>query len=147
MRAQPIWLIAGLSMFGAMLALGNASWAQTAAPQTPATTTAPEPTSQSPLQKPPKNEGIPPCPTAAEQNDALSKQTASGTEKAAAQPGERSGVLPNAVGPGTDVSAAPTVQTDGSSVRSPMDCPLVPGHPNALTPGPKTVPEPSNKPK
>ena len=146
MRTRSVWPIAGVSILAVTLALTGPSWAQTAAPQPPATSTAPAPTSQSPLQKPPTNEGIPPCPTAAEQKDALSKQTASGTEKAAAQPGERSGVLPNAVGPGTDMSAAPTVQTDGASVRSPMDCPLVTGHPNALTPGPKTLPEPSAKP-
>lgn len=105
--------------------------------------TAPEPTSQSPLQKPLSNDGIPPCPTFAEQRAALGVKTASGTEMPAAQMGERSGIVPNAAGPGAEASAAPTVKSNGESVRSAFDCPLIPEHPNALPPGPQVAPQPS----
>jgi hypothetical protein len=99
------------------------------------TQSAPAPTSQSPAQQPSKTDGIPPCPTFAEQNAALGKATGSGTEAPAAQPAERSGVLPSAGGAGLDKSEAPTVGMHGQEVRSPLDCPLVPDHPNAIPPG------------
>ena len=108
---------------------------------------APAPSSQSPAQKPSDTRGIPPCPTAAEQTAALGAKSDTGTEAAAAQPAERSGILPSAGGPGVGTSsAAPTVAKDGVAVRSPLDCPLVPGHPNSLAPGAQKLPEPSKAP-
>ena len=105
------------------------------------------PSSQSPAQKPSDTRGIPPCPTAAEQTAALGAKSDTGTEAAAAQPAERSGILPSAGGPGVGTSsAAPTVAKDGVAVRSPLDCPLVPGHPNSLAPGAQKLPEPSKAP-
>lgn len=112
------------------------------APQPPAG--APAPTSQSPAQLPTKSDGIPPCPTFAEQEAALGKKTASGTEVPAAQLAERSGILPSAGGSGLDKSEAPTVGLQGSEVRSPLDCPLIAGHPNAIPPGPRPMPKLSN---
>ena len=102
---------------------------------------APAPTSQSPAQLPLKSDGIPPCPTFAEQRAALGAKTATGTEQPAAQPAERSGILPSAGGSGQLRSAAPTVQNGGEAVRSPLDCPLIPEHPNAVMPGPAKLPE------
>ena len=106
-----------------------------------ATAQSPAPTSQSPAQLPLKSDGIPPCPTFAEQRAALGAKTATGTEQPAAQPAERSGILPSAGGSGQLRSAAPTVQNGGEAVRSPLDCPLIPEHPNAVMPGPAKLPE------
>ncbi len=107
--------------------------AQTAAP-------APAATSQSPAQQS-NAAGIPECATIAEQQKALGGKTASGSEKIAAQPAERSGILPSAGNTGNDPSAAPTMSENGKEVRSPLDCPLIEGHPNA--PMPTTLPKQS----
>jgi hypothetical protein len=71
-----------------------------------------------------------PCPSIAEQTAALETKKRTGVEPPAAQPAERSAILPSA--PGKDPSAASTVQQDGKALPSPLDCPLAPGHPNAL---------------
>jgi hypothetical protein len=131
-----------MTRFALLAALSIALQTGTVTAQT-ATPAAPAPTSQIPAQTPPNTNGIPPCPTFAQQAAALGKKTGSGTEQAAAQPGERSGILPSAGGTGLDPSAAPTVETQGAAVRSPLDCPLVSDHPNSLDPGPKVLPEPS----
>ena len=133
MRKWPALLVTGC------LACAEVVHAQTIVP-------APAPTSQSPAQLPLKSDGVPPCPTFAEQRAALGAKTATGTEEPAAQPAERSGILPSAGGSGQLRSAAPTVQSSGEAVRSPLDCPLVPEHPNAVMPGPIKLPELS-KPK
>jgi hypothetical protein len=126
-----------MAMLGIVVA-GSNSLAQTA----PSPSTAPAPTSQSSAQQPNKSDGLPPCPTFAQQDAALGKKNATGSEISAGQPGERSGILPSAGGPGIVSSAAPTMG-QGGSVRSPLDCPLVADHPNALPPGPKVMPESS----
>lgn len=105
------------------------------------TSPAPAPTSQSPAQLPLKADGVPPCPTFEEQRGALGAKTPTGTEQPAAQPAERSGILPSAGGSGQLRSAAPTVQSGGEAVRSPLDCPLIPEHPNAVMPGSAKLPE------
>ena len=101
----------------------------------------PAPISDSAAQKSPNGSGIPPCPTFAEQTAALGAKTSSGSEKLAAQPAERSGILPSAGTAGSGSSAAPTMQDDGRVFRSPLDCPLIPGHPNAVTPGATKLPQ------
>ena len=79
----------------------------------------------------------PPCPSIADQKQAAGRKAASGTETPPAQPAERSGILPSAGSDGS--SAAPTVQQNKEAMASPLDCPLAPTHPNALTSPP---PEP-----
>jgi len=69
------------------------------------------------------------CPTIAEQQQNANKRYTDGTEAKAAIPAERSGILPSA---GNHVeSAAPTVAQSGQELPSPLDCPLMPNHPNA----------------
>jgi hypothetical protein len=111
-----------------LLALTHNAIAQGAAP-------APAPTSQLPAQQVPAAIGIPPCATLEQQTAALGAKTPSGSEKLAGQPAERSGILPSAGTAGAASSAAPTMQQDGQTYRSPLDCPLVSNHPNALPPG------------
>jgi hypothetical protein len=94
---------------------------------------------QSAGQIPSSSQLLPPCPTHGEQSDALGKKTPSGSEPAASQPAERSGIRPSA--DGHETSAAPTVKGPDHAVRSPVDCPLIPGHPNALPPGNYKLPE------
>lgn len=108
--------------------------------QVNAQTAAPAATSQSPAQQS-NAPGIPECATIAEQQKALGGKTASGSEKLAAQPAERSGILPSAGNAGNDPSAAPTMSENGKQARSPLDCPLIEGHPNA--PMPTTLPKQS----
>lgn len=106
-----------------------------------AQTVAPAPTSQTPAQQAPNSTGIPNCPTFAEQRAALGKKTSSGSEKLAAQPAERSGILPSAGTTSADPSAAPTMSENGKEYRSPLDCPLIPEHPNAVKPGTVVLPK------
>jgi hypothetical protein len=105
---------------------------------------APAPTSQSPAQTPRTATGLPPCATFEEQRAALGKKAPSGSERLAGQPAERSGILPSAGASATDPSAAPTMKEGGKEFRSPLDCPLVPEHPNAVQPGTTTLPKLSN---
>ena len=121
---RPTSVLVILSCAGAAIAIGHAD-AQS--PATPSPPSAPAVTATSPADA----SRHPPCPTVAQQSGAAGQKTATGTEVAAAQPAERSGILPSATGPGMDKSAAPTVTTQGEAVRSPVDCALVPGHPNA----------------
>ena len=127
-----------------LLASTQAVLAQTVIPSTAPAPSPPAPTSQSPAQLPTKPDGIPPCPTFAEQQAALGVKTDSGTELPAGQPAERSGILPSAGGTGLAKSEAPTVGMQGGEVRSPLDCPLISGHPNAIPPGPRPMPKLSN---
>jgi hypothetical protein len=118
------------------IASGGGAAAQPVSPPTVPATTAPG-----------TSAGIPPCPTLAEQKAAMGKKSTTGSEVAAVQPAERSGVLPSASGPGIKASAAPTVQGDSGSQRSAVDCVLIPEHPNAIQPGPNEgAPTPSPKP-
>ncbi|MDZ4843018.1 MAG: hypothetical protein SH859_12905 [Hyphomicrobium aestuarii] len=73
------------------------------------------------------------CPTIAEQQQNANKRHTDGTEAKAAIPAERSGILPSAGN--YPESAAPTVEQSGQEMPSPLDCPLMPGHPNSLKPG------------
>jgi hypothetical protein len=118
-------LVAGLSITAA------AVWAQGPAPT---------PTSQSPAQQAGQGPGIPPCATAAEQSAALGQKSAGGSGKLAGQPAELSGILPSAGSAGSGTSAAPTTQDNGMALRSPLDCPLIPGHPNAPSAQPPALP-------
>ena len=129
------WLVA-LSLSVAM----PPTWAETpAAPHANAASSA--------QTQPNVAQNLPPCPTAAEQTAALGTRTLSGTPLPAGQAAELSGILPSATGPGTgSAKGAPTVQQPAQAVRSPLDCTLVPGHPNALPAGPVIMPDVSKKP-
>jgi hypothetical protein len=82
---------------------------------------------QQPQQQPPG--AVAPCPTLKEQRQAANKSSPDKGEPPAMQPAERSAILPE-VG-GEKQSAAPTVQQDGKEMRSPIDCAMIPQHPNA----------------
>jgi hypothetical protein len=86
-----------------------------------------------PQQQPPG--AVAPCPSIKEQKQAANKRSPDKGEPPAAQPAERSAILPE-VG-GEKQSAAPTVQQDGKEMRSPIDCAMVPQHPNAPPKGSK----------
>jgi hypothetical protein len=86
----------------------------------------------------------PPCPpTVVVQADRAASAPGQ-TEVGAAVPIERSGILPSA---GNHMaSAAPTVQQHGSPMRSAVECPLPPSHPNALPPGARSADVPDVSP-
>jgi hypothetical protein len=73
------------------------------------------------------------CPTMAEQQQNVNKRHTDGTEAKAAIPAERSGILPSAGN--HPESASPTVAQSGQEMPSPLDCPLIPSHPNVAKPG------------
>jgi hypothetical protein len=115
-----------------MLAVTGSAYSQSSAPA---------PTSESPAQSLPNAAGIPPCPTFAEQRAALGQKSPAGSEKLAAQPAERSGILSSGTTNRADPSAAPTMADNGQNFRSPLDCPLIPEHPNAVKPGTTVLPK------
>jgi len=75
---------------------------------------------------------IPPCPTLSEQQQAVGKKTPDGAPVAGGQRVEGNVILPSA---GGTTSAAPTAQQDGEALRSPIDCPMAPNHPNSIQSG------------
>lgn len=70
------------------------------------------------------------CPTPDQQRQEGGKKNAAGNELPAAQPMEKSGILP-AVGEDKS-SAAPTVQQQVTTPNVGPDCDVAPAHPNAL---------------
>lgn len=72
------------------------------------------------------------CPATTEQAKDLRDPNSPGpSHPVAAQPAEKSAILPSAPGD-TPSSSAATVQQKGESVASALDCDLTPGHPNEL---------------
>ena len=82
---------------------------------------------------------IPPCPSVLEQMAAVGEKTKDGIPAAPVQPAEGSIILPSAGG--DSKSAAPSAQQDGQALRSPLDCPMAPNHPNAPLPNSPPPPE------
>ena len=70
------------------------------------------------------------CPTVQQQQQQAGKTNATGNELPAAQPMEKSGILP-AVGE-DKTSSAPTVQQRVTTPTVGPDCEMAPVHPNAL---------------
>jgi hypothetical protein len=75
---------------------------------------------------------VPPCPSISEQQATLGEKTKDGIAAAPANPVEGSIILPSTGGDAR--SGAPSAQQNGEALRSPVDCPLAPGHPNAMIP-------------
>ena len=75
-----------------------------------------------------------PCPTPEQQRQQAGRTNAAGNELPAAQPMEKSGILP-AVGE-DKASSAPTVQQQVTTPNAGPDCVLSPTHPNSLNQGP-----------
>lgn len=97
----------------------------------PAAAQAPKDKLAPPVQGSPSG-AVPPCPTIPEQRASLGEKTKDGIAAAPVNPVEGSIILPSA---GGDVrSGAPSAQQDGEALRSAVDCPLAPGHPNAMQP-------------
>lgn len=71
------------------------------------------------------------CPATTEQAKDLRDPKSPGPSNPdAAQPAEKSAILPSA--PGDTPSSAATAQQKGEPVASALDCDLTPGHPNEL---------------
>ena len=76
---------------------------------------------------------VPPCPTVAQQHRDADGKREGGMPSGAAQPVEKSIILPSA--------GEPPANRPDSEVRAAIDCPMAPDHPNAMKPGDdKSVP-------
>ena len=76
---------------------------------------------------------VPPCPTVAQQHRDADGPREGGIPSGAAQPVEKSIILPSA--------GEPPAKRPDTEVRAAIDCPMAPDHPNAMKPGDeKSVP-------